>query len=99
MLLPAVMRYNAPVTGVRLGSVAQALAAPGADCADAADRAIIAVGRLLSRLGVPRRLRDAGIAREAIPQIVEHTFDDWVITQVPRPVTREGLLALLDAAW
>jgi hypothetical protein len=32
-------------------------------------------------------------------EIVAHTFDDWVVTQVPRPITREGLHALLADAW
>jgi alcohol dehydrogenase class IV len=102
LLLPAVMRYNAPVTAARLEVVAQ-LMAPSATVASTGaglgDRAAAAVESFLRQLGVPSRLRDAGVDREAIPEIVAHTLDDWVITQIPRPISREGLHALLAAAW
>ena len=104
LLLPAVMRYNAPVTAARLEVVAQVMApsATGAGIGAGAglgDRAAAIVESFLRRLGVPSRLRDAGVDRQAIPQIVAHTLDDWVITQIPRPISREGLHALLAAAW
>jgi len=102
LLLPAVMRYNAPVTAARLEVVAQVMA-PSATIDGAGgglgDRAAAEVERFLRQLGVPSRLRDAGVDRETIPQIVAHTLDDWVITQIPRPISREGLHALLTAAW
>lgn len=103
LLLPAVMRYNAPVTAARLEVVAQVMASvdgtgPGTG-AGLGDRAAAAVEGFLRRLGVPSRLRDVGVVREAIPEIVAHALNDWVITQVPRPISREGLHALLAAAW
>jgi alcohol dehydrogenase class IV len=99
LLLPAVMRYNAPVTATRLGSVAQALGAAAPGDSNQAERAVAAVEDLLRRLGVPSRLRDVGITRAALPEIVEHTFNDWVITQVPRPIGPSELGALLAATW
>jgi alcohol dehydrogenase class IV len=100
LLLPAVMRYNTPVTAARLAAVTQVMAPSAAGAgASHGDLAAAAVESFLRRLGVPSRLRDAGVAREAIPEIVAHTLDDWVITQIPRPVTREDLHALLAAAW
>jgi alcohol dehydrogenase class IV len=99
LLLPVVMRYNAPVTAARLGLVGQALGASDGADGDGAERAVRAVEDLLRRLGAPSRLRDIGIAREAIPDIVKHTLDDWVITQIPRPISAEELGALLDATW
>ena len=104
LLLPVVMRYNAPVTAARLEVVAQVMASSGIGAGPSAgaglgDRAAATVEGFLRRLDVPSRLRDAGVDREAIPQIVTHTLDDWVITQIPRPISREGLHALLAAAW
>ena len=102
LLLPAVMRYNAPVTAARLEVVAQIMASSAtvASTGDGlGDRAAAAVESFLHQLGVPSRLRDAGVDREAIPEIVAHTLNDWVITQIPRPISREGLHALLAAAW
>ena len=104
LLLPAVMRYNAPVTAARLELVAQVMAPSATGVGTGAgaglgDRAAAIVESFLRRLGVPSRLRDAGVDRQAIPQIVAHTLDDWVITQIPRPISREELHALLAAAW
>ncbi|HEX4088596.1 MAG TPA: iron-containing alcohol dehydrogenase family protein [Trebonia sp.] len=99
LLLPLAMRYNAPVTAARLGSVAQALGVTAPGEPSQAESAVAAVQDLLGRLGVPSRLRDVGITRAALPDIVEHTFNDWVITQVPRPIGPGELGTLLDAAW
>lgn len=99
LLLPHTMLYNAPVTGPRLGLVADVLD-PTPDGKDPAERrAVVAVGALLADLGVPGRLRDAGVAQEALPEIAAAAMDDWSITRIPRSVQLDDVTTVLRAAW
>ncbi|MCK9903402.1 alcohol dehydrogenase [Parafrankia colletiae] len=98
MLLPLTMRFNAEVTKQRLPQIVDVLGG-GSRPHDDAAAAIGAVEQLLTDAGVPRRLRDVGIGREILPEIVGHAMDDWAITRVPRPATREDLVSLLESAW
>jgi alcohol dehydrogenase class IV len=99
ILLPHAMRYSAPATKGRLDLVAGILDRPAGSSAATDDRAVGAVARFLGQLGVPGRLRDAGVARADLPDVAAHAMDDWSITRVPRPVTLTAVADLLDAAW
>ncbi len=99
LLLPHTMRYNAPVTGAGLVRIADALRASPQGSAGANDRAVAAVERVLTQAGVPARLRDVGIPHDVLPEVVDHTIDDWWLTRVPRPVGADDLKELLHAAW
>lgn len=55
--------------------------------------------RLLETFQVPARLRDIGVAGDALPGIAAHAMEDWAISNAPRPPTREQTQELLDAAW
>jgi alcohol dehydrogenase class IV len=96
LLLPYTMRYNAPVTGVRLGGIADAL---GAVAHNGNDRAIAAVEQVLRTVGVPVRLRDVGVGHAALDEVVAHAVDDWSLTRVPRAAGSDDLQALLREAW
>lgn len=98
IVLPHSMRYNAPVTAARLAAVAEALGG-ARDDGDPAQRALDAIERLLAALPIPRRLRDAGLAQDALDAVVAHAMDDWFLQRNPRPVDAEQLRALLAAAW
>src|SRR5687768_16183434 len=99
LLLPHTMRFNVPVTGPRLGLIADALDGTSNRGGTPDERAVAAVESTLANLGVPARLRDVGVGREALPEIVEAAIDDWSITRVPRAVQRQDLSELLEAAW
>jgi alcohol dehydrogenase class IV len=99
LLLPHTMRFNVPVTGPRLSLVADALDSPSSGQGAPPERAVAAVERTLVALGVPARLRDVGVAREVLGDIVEAALHDWSITRVPRAVQRQDLADLLEAAW
>jgi alcohol dehydrogenase class IV len=99
LLLPHTMRFNVPVTGPRLGLIADALDDTSNRRGTPDERAIAAVERTLVSLGVPARLRDVGVEQEALPEIVKAAIDDWSITRVPRAVQRQDLVDLLKAAW
>jgi alcohol dehydrogenase class IV len=99
LLLPHTMRFNVPVTGHRLGVIADALDGGSNRQGTPDERAVAAVERRLESLGVPGRLRDVDVEHEALGDIVDAALDDWSITRVPRAVNREDLSELLEAAW
>ncbi len=93
VMLPHVLRFNAPVNAARQALVSEALGHPGEPAADV-------VAGLIARLGLPGHLRDVGVKPEQLDRIAELSMHDrWIHTN-PRkidgpPVVRE----LLDAAW
>ena len=93
VMLPHVLRFNAPVNADRQALVSEALGRPGEPAADV-------VAGLIAGLGLPTRLRDVGVKPEQLDRIAELSMHDrWIHTN-PRkidgpPVVRE----LLDAAW
>ena len=102
LLLPFVMRFNLPARVSRFARIAELLGenVAGLDETAAAERAIIAVERLKSAIGIPQRLRDLGARPEQLPEFAEKAFGLKRILRVnPRPVTAEDLEGILRAAW
>ena len=93
IMLPHVLRYNAPATAERQGWAADALGRPGMAAGDA-------VAELVAALGLPRRLRDVGVRQDQLDRIaVESMHDRWVHTNPRKIAGPEDVRRLLDAAW
>ena len=93
VMLPPVLRFNAPVNEARQAWVSEALGCVGEAAADA-------VARLIAGLGLPRSLRDVGVRREQLGVIANGSMHDrWVHTNPRRIEGPETVLALLEAAW
>ena len=75
--------------------VAEILDRPARSSAATDEQAIDGAARFINELGVPGRLRDAGVARDDLPDVAVHAMDDWSITRVPRPVTSGAVADLL----
>ncbi len=102
LLLPFVMRFNLPARIDQFARIAQLLGenVTGLDRQEAAERAIAAVERLKTEIGIPQRLRDLGASREQLPQFAEKAFAVKRILRVnPRAVTCGDLEAILQSAW
>ncbi|MGE0797676.1 MAG: iron-containing alcohol dehydrogenase family protein [Lautropia sp.] len=98
ILLPHTMRFNAVATGHRAGKVAMGLGRAAFPASPQAD--IQAVEELLGRLGIARRLRDAGVTREVFGEVARACLEDWFLRLNVRPVRTESeLLEILHAAW
>jgi maleylacetate reductase len=87
VVLPHAAAYNAAAAGELLAPVAEALGgSPGA-----------ALHRLARRIGAPQSLRELGLAEGDIDRAAALAVEApyWN----PRPVERDGVRALLAAAW
>jgi alcohol dehydrogenase class IV len=57
------------------------------------------VRRLVHEIGLPIRLRDAGVAAALIPEMTTHAYMDLNWTTNPRPVTEADLEAMYRAVY
>lgn len=102
LLLPYVMRFNAPRRARELGRVAELLgeSIAGLEPEAAADRAIDAVERLRARIGIPHRLRELGVSAEQLPGFAAKAAGIRRILRVnPRPAAEAEILDVYRAAW
>jgi 4-hydroxybutyrate dehydrogenase len=100
ILLPHVMRFNLPVVSQRLADLAVALGVDtrGLAVEQAAAAAITAIEKLNADIGIPQRLRDAGVREEMIAVMVPKAMEDGCHQLNPRPTTRDDMEALYQAA-
>jgi len=97
IVLAHVLRFNADAAQVGLSKVAAAL---GVTSDDVLPGVIAAVETLFAQLNVPRRFRDVGVPREALPEIAEKGMGDWFLRGNPRPVREASeLQQILEEAW
>jgi len=93
IMLPSVMRWNAPANADRQTSVSAAMGSPEADAADL-------LHRLIQDLGMPRTLRAAGIAEPDLPAIAEGAMGTPWIPRNPRPIPSPAeVREILDLAY
>ncbi|WP_226480080.1 hydroxyacid-oxoacid transhydrogenase [Natrinema amylolyticum] len=94
VLLPEVMRYNAPTAFDRYGRVAELLGEPVDGLADRekGERAAAAVERLSTDIGIPSGLTDLGVEDADVPRLAEKTEDiQRLLVGNPRRVSRDDL--------
>jgi len=93
VLLPAVLRFNAPAMGDKMQRLAQAMGLPhGADVARA-------IGELNARLGLPAGLQAMGVSRAALPGIAEAAPKDHCHGTNPRKASVAEYLEILEASY
>jgi alcohol dehydrogenase class IV len=102
LLLPYVMRYNAPARLTAFASLARLLGEDVTGLGDeqAAERAVAAVERLRADIGIPTRLRDLGVKENQLRPFAEKALGIKRILRVnPRTPTLEDLESILRAAF
>ncbi len=93
VMLPHVMRYNRAHCARQMERIAVAFGRGDSDAA-------AAVGELIARLGLPTRLRDAGVRQDQISSIAAGAMGNLWLRTNPRPITDQAEVeALLTAAW
>lgn len=93
VLLPAVLRFNAPVTEAKYAEIRRTLGlAPETDLAEW-------IAALVARLGMPGRLSAMGLPRHVIPHVAEAATLDHSSATNPRPATAADYAAMLEASF
>lgn len=99
MPAPGYSSYVAPEKYARIGRIIFG----GQDDEERRRRLFDAVDQLIAELGMPRSLKDAGILEEdflaAIPELVDHAFQDICLRTNPRMPLVVELEGLLRAAY
>jgi alcohol dehydrogenase class IV len=100
--MPHAMRFMADIAPERFGPIAEGLgvpfdlANPHPGAMDCADR----VAQFIAKFDVPHTLKDAGVPHGEIHQIAATVLDEVERAKVvDRPVTREEIVGLLEAAY
>jgi alcohol dehydrogenase class IV len=102
LLLPFVMRFNLPARRKQFATVAQLLGenTTGLGEEEAAELAIVAVERLRTEVGIPKRLRDLGVREEQLRPLAKKAASIHRILRVnPRPVTVDDVESIYRAAF
>lgn len=102
IVLPHAIRFNADTVAPQLALAAEAMdirreGRNDDDMAlDLADR----VFALIGQLGMPQRLRDAGVEKSMLPMLAEKMLDSQAVRNNPKPVTSvKQTLPYLEAMW
>jgi alcohol dehydrogenase len=91
LLLPHVMRFNAPVAAARYQEIAQAMGA-----ADA----VAAVVELSQAVGTNRRMREFGVEERHLPEMATAAMQvQRLLKNNPRELTETDALAIYKQAW
>jgi alcohol dehydrogenase class IV len=102
IVLPHCLRWNLPYAKEALSKASRELGlSDEGDAPDkAANRLIDAVGKLIEELGLPKRLSEVSLPRDALEDIAEKSVKDYIAATNPRPVNSAGeLMEILEAAW
>jgi alcohol dehydrogenase len=94
VILPHIMQYNRIATLHKYGMMAMALGEPvdGLSDSQAAEMAIVAVGRLLDETTISSRLGDYGISQDHLPALVTGTMKQTrLFVPNPRNLTEEDV--------
>jgi len=92
VMLPAVLRWNAPVNAARQARVSEAMGRPGVEAASVVEDFVRALGQ-------PGRLAEVGVGRERFDAIGHHAMQDRYIHSNPRPITSPAqVLEILELA-
>ncbi len=100
LVLPAVVAFVRPAAGPRLAQVAIAMGAdPREGEVALADGAAERVRALVAAVGLPGKLRDAGVNEADLPRLAAKALEDASHRTSPRPCTEQDLLAMLRASY
>ena len=99
---PYVLEYNAFADMEKHASVAWLLGedVSGLPKRDAALRAAVAFRKLLRDLNMPTSLKEVGVEREQMPEIVDRVFKSRAhVARNPRKITKEDMVRLFEKAY
>lgn len=96
ILLAPALRRLLPTIGSDQAYVLEAL---GCARDGSVDDAAAALAALLRQLPLPQRLRDVGVKDSELPELAQGTMSDYMMANLPAPLTVGDVEALLREAW
>ncbi len=100
IILPHAMRFNAAATAPELAAVARAMGLTGQNEPELAEQAAQTVYELTAHLGLPQRLREAGVAEADLPRLAQLALKSQAVQNNPKPITDAAQVeAVFRAAW
>jgi len=99
LMLPHVVRYNGPKTGLAYGQLAATAGLCLAEDPAAPELLATFLSRLIESTGQPTQLRDVLPDRSLFATLASEAADQWTGKFNPRPVTVPDFLELYSCAW
>ncbi|MFO1487888.1 MAG: iron-containing alcohol dehydrogenase [Verrucomicrobiota bacterium] len=101
LLLPHVLRFNAPAAPERYAEAALALGVnPGASATETAERGVMLLAKLSRDCGVPQTLSEIKIPRAAIPEMAKAAMQvTRLLKNNLRPVTEADAVQIYEACF
>lgn len=104
IILPHAIRFNAETCAAQLLPAAEAIGLPvnGSHSTAAVAQLNQEIGHLIERMGLPRRLRDAGVDLKEtdLPALAQLAFQNRSVQNNPRPIENVAQIEqLLREAW
>lgn len=100
ILLPYVEMYNKQVCPERFADIAKAMGENivGLNQEEAADRAIDAIKKIASNIGIPSGLKELGAREEDLEILAEHAMQDVCRLTNPRELSKEDIIEIYRKA-
>ena len=102
IILPHAMRFNADATAHQLLPAAEVLgiSVNGLNPVETIEAAADRIYDLVGQMGLPQRLRDAGVKADDLPRLAQLGFQNRTIQNNPKPIADVAQLErLLKEAW
>lgn len=102
IILPHAIRFNIDTVASKLAPAGEAMgiAREGKSDAEMCEAIAQWITDWVSQMGLPQRIRDAGVAESLLPKLAENMLKSHAVSQNPKPVTTvEQAMTLLRAAW
>jgi alcohol dehydrogenase len=99
VLLPHVIRFNAPAAGSLYADLAHEVGLANGDLSSAAEVLARRVEALTRAAGLPATLSACGVSPGIFPVLAEEAAQQWTGRYNPRPVSEADLLNLYEAAY
>ena len=102
LLLPYVMKYNAPATGDKYKEIARQMGVTGVDSMSTEEyrkAAVDAVLALSKKIGIPQTLSEIGAKEEDLERLSKMAFNDVCTPGNPRDTSAEEILEIYKTAF
>jgi alcohol dehydrogenase class IV len=102
IILPHAIRFNLDTVASLIAQAGEAMGIvrDGKSDGQVGEALAQAVYTLVGQMGLPQRLRDAGVPEELLPKLAENMLKSKAVNENPKPVTSvEQAMSLLRAAW